>query len=146
MPLPKLVLRYTIFAALASFANLSAQRMVLALGIHPHSLPTALVVGTATGLVLKYMLDKRWIFNDRATGFRAHRDRFTRYSLMGIATTALFWVTETSCWLLWRRDDLRELGALLGLGVGYLLKYHLDCKFVFGGTANTAGGPAPSAR
>ena len=26
---------------------------------------------------------------------------------------------------------MRELGAIIGLGVGYLIKYHLDRRYVF---------------
>jgi putative flippase GtrA len=126
-----LLVRYGAFAALAAAANLGTQRMVLGLGSSTTLFATALVAGTGAGLLLKYFLDKRWIFRDPATGLRAHRDRFSRYTLMGLATTGLFWGTETASWLLWRREDLREMGALLGLGLGYVVKYQLDRRFVF---------------
>jgi putative flippase GtrA len=138
MSLPTLILRYSAFAVLATIANLGTQRMVLAVGHAPGIFPAALLAGTASGLVVKYLLDKRWIFHDHASGLRAHRERFARYSLMGVATTALFWGTETTCWLIWQSDALREIGAVIGLLIGYIAKYHLDRRFVFGLPANAA--------
>lgn len=50
---------------------------------------------------------------------------------MGLVTTAIFWGTETAFWLLWQTDAMRELGAVLGLTVGYVVKYRLGRRFVF---------------
>jgi putative flippase GtrA len=83
------------------------------------------------GLVVKYVLDKRWIFYDETRGARAQGRQFFLYSLMGVATTAIFWVTETAFWLIWGTDFARETGAVLGLMVGYTTKYLLDRRFVF---------------
>ncbi len=90
-----------------------------------------MVTGTAIGLVVKYLLDKRWIFDDRATGLAAHGRRFSLYTAMGLVTTAIFWATETAFWLTWGTHLAREVGAVLGLAVGYWVKYHLDRRFVF---------------
>jgi putative flippase GtrA len=126
-----LVLRYAAFAVVATLANLGAQRLVLAQGETGTLLVPAMIVGTAVGLVVKYTLDKRWIFFDQSSGLRAHSDRFSRYSAMGLITTALFWATEAGFWWVWRTETARELGAVLGLAVGYGLKYWLDRRFVF---------------
>jgi putative flippase GtrA len=115
----------------AAAANLAAQRAVLQFGDPATLLPFAIGTGTALGLGVKYLLDQRWIFRDGASGLRAHRDRFSRYTLMGLATTVLFWGIEASFWLVWRSEGMRELGAALGLGLGYWAKYHLDRRFVF---------------
>lgn len=128
-----LVLRYGAFAALATFANLAAQRAVLWFGETTLFYVAAVALGTAVGLVSKYLLDKRWIFFDTETGIRAHGRKFTKYAAMGLLTTALFWATETLFWLTWRTDAMRELGAILGLAAGYALKYNLDRRFVFAG-------------
>jgi len=85
------------------------------------------------GLVVKYLLDKRWIFGDRSQGMRAHGRLFTLYTAMGILTTAIFWGTETAFWLAWRTEAMREAGAVIGLAVGYVLKYRLDRRYVFTG-------------
>ncbi len=128
-----LILRYAGFAGIAVLANLAVQRLVL-WGDTPETGPrfaAALAAGTLAGLVVKYLLDKRWIFDDRSTGLAAHSRRFGLYSLMGVATTAIFWATETAFWLIGGTDLWRETGAVLGLGVGYLVKYELDRRYVF---------------
>ncbi len=116
---------------MATVANLATQRLVLALGDSLAFLALAIAAGTLVGLMLKYILDKRWIFHDTSTGLQAHSRKFMLYTVMGLVTTAIFWGTEVAFWLLWRTDDMRELGAILGLGVGYIVKYNLDRKFVF---------------
>jgi putative flippase GtrA len=50
---------------------------------------------------------------------------------MGLVTTAIFWGTETLFWWLWHTDAMRELGAVIGLTIGYVTKYQLDKRFVF---------------
>lgn len=130
-----LILRYGGFAVIAVLANLAMQRVVLwgtpmpEVGFAHYAL--ALGAGTLVGLAVKYVLDKRWIFFDTTTGAAAQGKQFTLYTLMGIATTAIFWVTQTSFWLIWQTDLARETGAVLGLTVGYLTKYALDRRFVF---------------
>lgn len=128
-----LVLRYGAFAVIAVVANLATQRLVLAGAetIDALRFTAALAAGTLVGLVVKYVLDKRWIFHDTTRGARAQGRQFLLYSLMGVATTAIFWVTETAFWLIWGTDVAREAGAVLGLSVGYLTKYLLDRRFVF---------------
>lgn len=129
-----LVARYAAFAVAATLANLGAQRAVLAVNEGPQGFAVALFVGTLVGLVLKYLLDKRWIFADRTTGMAMHGRKFTLYTTMGIATTAIFWGTETAFWAIWHSDIARETGAVLGLVIGYLVKYRLDRRFVFTNT------------
>ena len=124
----RLMLLYAGFAALATLLNLGVQRGVLALD---GGFVAAVAAGTLAGLVLKYLLDKRWIFADRETGAAAHGRKFTLYTLMGVVTTAIFWGTETAFWLVTGSHAMRELGAVLGLGVGYVVKYLLDRRFVF---------------
>jgi putative flippase GtrA len=128
-----LVLRYAGFAVVATLANLGTQRLVLVGGDDALRFAVAVGAGTLVGLVVKYALDKRWIFGDRQTGLKAHGRKFTLYTAMGLVTTAIFWGTETAFWLLWRTDLMREAGAVLGLTVGYMVKYRLDRRYVFTG-------------
>jgi len=132
MTLTSLILRYTAFAVIATVANLAAQRVVLALaGGSVAAFAAAVFVGTGVGLVIKYALDKRWIFDDRSAGLKSHGRKFGLYTAMGLITTAIFWGAETSFWLIWQTHAMRELGAILGLAVGYIVKYNLDRRFVF---------------
>lgn len=128
-----LVLRYAGFAVIATLANLATQRAVLAGPgeVSPAQFAAAMLAGTLVGLVVKYVLDKRWIFYDQTRGAKAQGTQFLLYSVMGIATTLIFWISETAAWLIWGTDLAREVGAVLGLTVGYVTKYLLDRRFVF---------------
>jgi len=132
-----LVVRYTVFAVIATIANLGAQRLVLAWREDGVGFAAAVFVGTGVGLVVKYALDKRWIFFDRLGAAAEESRKFGLYTAMGLITTAIFWGTETAFWLIWKTDLMRETGAVLGLAVGYVVKYRLDRRFVFG-TAGAA--------
>ena len=131
MTLRTLVFRYTVFAVIATLANLAMQRLVLMGGDTTLWFMAAVAAGTLIGLVVKYILDKRWIFGDTSTGMKQHGKKFGLYTAMGLITTAIFWGTETAFWLTWKTDAMRELGAVLGLAVGYVVKYNLDRRFVF---------------
>jgi putative flippase GtrA len=126
-----LVVRYALFAAIATAVNLLTQRAVLFLIAGNLGLPLAILAGTATGLVVKYALDKKWIFRDPSTGLASHGRKFGLYALMGIATTVIFWSMETAFWWLWHTETAREAGAVIGLTIGYVVKYRLDRRFVF---------------
>ncbi|OIQ73625.1 GtrA-like protein [mine drainage metagenome] len=126
-----LVLRYAAFAVVATLVNLGVQRLVLAGMSGAVGLAAAMFIGTVAGLAVKYVLDKNWIFYDISTGAKAHGRKFILYSAMGVVTTLVFWGSETSFWLIWHTAEMREIGAALGLGVGYLVKYNLDRRFVF---------------
>ena len=126
-----LVLRYAAFAAVATLANLAAQRAVLLFEPPVGTLAPAIAAGTLVGLVVKYALDKRSIFFDAERGVRAHGRKFSLYTAMGVVTTAIFWGTETAFWLIWETHAMREVGAVLGLAIGYTVKYELDRRFVF---------------
>tara|TARA_B100001175_G_C19417106_1_gene594182 strand:- start:674 stop:1093 length:420 start_codon:yes stop_codon:yes gene_type:complete len=131
MNLPVLVIRYALFAVLATLANLATQRGVLWFGDSGILFALAVGAGTAVGLVIKYILDKRWIFRDMSMGVKAHSKRFSLYTAMGLVTTAIFWGLETVFWFVWQTHAMREMGAVLGLGIGYVVKYNLDRRYVF---------------
>ena len=131
MKLPVLVIRYALFAILAILANLATQRVVLRFGDSGILFVLAVGAGTSVGLVIKYILDKRWIFRDMSVGVAAHSTRFSLYSAMGLLTTAIFWGLETVFWFVWQTHAMREIGAVLGLGIGYVVKYNLDRRYVF---------------
>lgn len=131
MTLPVLILRYALFAVIATVANLGVQRLVMRLGEGTPVFLAAVFLGTLVGLVIKYVLDKKWIFFDAGTGLKQHGAKFGLYTAMGLVTTAIFWGTESAFWFAWRTEAMRELGAVLGLAVGYVVKYRLDRRFVF---------------
>ena len=143
MSLTTLVLRYSAFAVIATVLNLATQRLILGALPGAYSLFVAIFFGTLIGLIVKYILDKRWIFQDMRGGVSNHSKQFGLYSLMGIATTLIFWGFEYSFWVIWQTDMMREVGAVIGLAIGYVTKYNLDRRFVF--TDSTILAPRPTA-
>ncbi|MEM0923808.1 MAG: GtrA family protein, partial [Pseudomonadota bacterium] len=136
MSLARLTLLYGAFAVVATLSNLGAQW-----GVHQILPPDpgspglaywgALGFGTGVGLVVKYLLDKRWIFFDTSSGVAAHSKKFSLYTLMGVATTVIFWGMQTGFFMLWGTESMLYLGGALGLAIGYVVKYNLDRRFVF---------------
>ncbi|HIK24643.1 MAG: GtrA family protein [Thermosynechococcus sp. Uc] len=131
MTLQTLIIRYTAFAIIATFLNLSSQRVILLIDNRLPYFMTAVAVGTLVGLGVKYYLDKRWIFFDHKKGVHHYSRQFSLYALMGIFTTTIFWGFETVFWLIWQNHFMREIGAIIGLAIGYVVKYHLDKRYVF---------------
>ncbi|MGO8917838.1 MAG: GtrA family protein [Stellaceae bacterium] len=127
----EIAVRYSLFAVAATIINLASQWVGLRIYGGPGALPIAMALGTATGLATKYVLDKRWIFNDLGTGLWTHTRKFSLYTLMGIVTTAVFWGVEFLFDALSPDGMMRFVGGALGLAIGYTIKYRLDNRFVF---------------
>ena len=124
-------IRYILFAVIATLANLGSQRIILGIDDTKYFFVGAIVTGTIVGLSIKYFLDKRWIFRDMSTGLQAHGRKLPLYILMGVFTTVIFWFLESVFWLIWKTDFMREIGAIIGLSIGYYVKYYLDKRYVF---------------
>ena len=127
----RLVTWYSIFAGLSIATNIGAQIASMAIYSGNFAIALSMVVGTGAGLVVKYILDKRFIFKHQ-TKSAAHEARtFILYSAMGLATTAIFWGTELAFEHLFSSDLMRYVGGIIGLSVGYTIKYFLDKSLVF---------------
>jgi putative flippase GtrA len=127
-----LAVRYAAFATLATLINLAAQAVSLSLYTGPWHLAMAMMVGTLSGLVPKYLADKRWIFQDRTGGIDSHARKFTLYTSLSVATTLIFWATEGVFDRLGHGGRLMDgLGTVIGLAIGYWAKYHLDKRLTF---------------
>lgn len=127
----KLAITYVILALIATAANIGAQDLVIRGYGGAFDVLTSVIVGTGVGLVVKYVLDKRYIFRFRARD-AAHDGRtFALYTLMGLATTMIFWGFEFTFDHLFATKEMRYLGGIIGLAIGYLAKYHLDKRYVF---------------
>lgn len=122
---------YAFFSLLAIITNLAGQRMILLLGTKDSILIAAILTGSILGLLVKYVLDRKWIFRKPKTSIKINSKNFFLYSITGIFTTAIFWFTEITFWYIWQTDEMRELGAMIGLCIGYTVKYNLDCRYVF---------------
>ena len=127
----KLAIMYTIFALFATIANIWAQDLAFRIYQGPFELWLGIFVGTAVGLVVKYFLDKRYIFKYQTTSIQQGSKTFYLYTLMGVLTTIIFWGFEFTFDAIWGTIEMRYLGGIIGLTIGYYVKYQLDKRYVF---------------
>jgi putative flippase GtrA len=130
-PSPRTIFwRYVTIAVGTSLANLGTQ--ALGIWVWP-AIPFTLSVltGTAVGFVLKYLLDKQYIFDDRYAGAASEAKKVTLYAAMSVITTLIFWGTEAAFWYATGSQAWKYTGGALGLAIGNYVKYRLDRRFVF---------------
>lgn len=127
----KLAVTYTILAVIASLANFAAQDLVTRFYGGPFNIAISVVLGTGVGLIVKYVLDKRYIFRFKARDAAHDGKTFILYTIMGLATTFIFWGFEFGFQAVFATKEMRYLGGALGLAIGYVTKYLLDKRYVF---------------
>lgn len=130
-PLFRIVMLYALFAALATAANIGTQAFVIWLYEGVHAIALSVLVGTAVGLPVKYILEKHYIFRFKANDLSHDGQLFFRYGFFGIFTTLLFWGVEYLFHIMFATDGMRLLGGTIGLILGYIIKYQLDKRYVF---------------
>jgi putative flippase GtrA len=126
-----IAVKYAVFAAIATGINIAAQRGAAFIVTGRFSLYVSLFFGTIAGLVVKYMLDKRFIFYYRPVSPGDEAVKVFLYLLMSGFATLVFWAVEISFDALFEFTAARYVGAAVGLTLGYSLKYELDRRFVF---------------
>jgi len=126
-----IALRYIFFAIISTVLNLVCQYLSFKLYSGFLSLYIAMFVGTLAGLILKYILDKKYIFFHTTKSKKDDGKKFILYSLMGVFTTIVFWGFEIGFDYLFDSQNAKYIGAVTGLAIGYMIKYFLDKKFVF---------------
>ena len=126
-----LVVKYAVFAAIATGINIGVQRSVAFFVHGPFTIYVSLFFGTISGLGVKYILDKRYIFYYRTRSPGDEAAKVFLYAVMSGFTTAVFWAVEISFDALFDFAAARYVGAAVGLTLGYSLKYELDRRFVF---------------
>jgi len=127
---PMMFVRYVLFAILATLVNLGTQEMTIRIApVAP--LTSSIIMGTAAGFFLKYVLDKKWVFDDDYGGHRQEFQKIALYGAFSILTTLVFWGFEVAFWMVWQTDLAKYTGAVLGLAIGYAAKFILDRTYVF---------------
>lgn len=127
----RLTALYAMFALIAIAVNIGCQAMVIWVYKGPFAIQLSVLVGTAAGLPVKYVLEKRHIFGFESKNL-AHDGRvFMLYTFMGVFTTALFWGIEYGFHAAFGTDTMRYVGGAVGLTIGNIIKYHLDKRYVF---------------
>ena len=128
----RLALAYTLFAVIATAANLGTQAVAGWINPDFHSYWVALVAGTGVGLVVKYLLDKQYIFRAGHITQAAEVGRsFAQYAASGLLTTAIFWGCQTAFHHFVPLPGAKYVGGAIGLAIGYVWKYRLDKRFAF---------------
>ena len=127
----RIALIYTLVSALATVANIATQALVVALYEGAFAIQLSVLLGTATGFPIKYVLEKKHVFEFQADNLAHDTRLFILYGFMGVFTTLIFWGVEWAFQVLFQTDAMRYVGGAIGLTVGSFIKYHLDKRFVF---------------
>ena len=127
----RLLINYTIFAVVATVANIGSQDISIRLYDGLYSVVVSVLVGTAVGLIVKYILDKKYIFQFQVKNVAHDTHIFVLYTVMGVITTVVFWGFEFGFDYLFQSKEMRYTGGIIGLAIGYYIKYQLDKRFVF---------------
>ncbi|WP_407330984.1 GtrA family protein [Enterovibrio sp. 27052020O] len=123
---------YVLFAIVAMIVNILSQELSsFSFSESVYELEISIIVGTFSGLIVKYCLDKKYIFNNVPNVDSSSLLTFFLYCLMGVVTTFLFWSTEYLFDVWFETKTMRYVGAVIGLSIGYFSKYQLDKKYVF---------------
>ncbi len=127
----KIAVLYSLFAGLSTGVNIGSQMLSILIYSGVYSVEISIFIGTLAGLPLRYFLEKRYIFSFQSKNMKHDGRLFILYSFMGVFTTAIFWGTEYAFHLIFTTDVMRYIGGVLGLSIGYYIKYQLDKRFVF---------------
>lgn len=126
------LVRYALFAGAAIIINIAIQNVVLAtLAAVWFSIYVAMLAGNGAGLVFKYAVDKFWVFEDQDRTVQGNSRKFVMYALFGVLTTAMFWGVELAFHYAFQTAIMTNVGAIVGLTLGYVIKYNLDKHFTF---------------
>lgn len=127
----KIIILYSLFAVIATVTNIGGQEITTQLYAGPYPIVLSILIGTAIGLVTKYFLDKKYIFNHNTDTVAEDSKVFVLYTSTGLITTAIFWGLEFGFDYYFQSKVFRYLGGIIGLSIGYVVKYQLDKRFVF---------------
>ena len=87
------------------------------------NLCVSLFFGTLVGFILKYHLDKKYIFYVETTARKKDIENFILYACIGLCITSIFWIFEIGMDYLFKNESAKYLGVVIGLVTGYSIKY-----------------------
>lgn len=91
-----------------------------------------MTIATITAFVFKYLVDKILIFKDKTKYLsNKHFKQVFLYGFFAVFTTLIFWFTELVFKYFFDFKNSHLVGAVIGLAIGYTIKFLLDKKFVF---------------
>ena len=127
----RLAVLYSVFALIAIAVNISCQALVIWIYKGSFALQLSILVGTAAGLPVKYVLDKKYIFRFQSKNITHDSQVFMLYICMSVFTTAIFWTVEYGFHVAFGTYAMRYTGGVIGVMIGNIIKYRLDKKYVF---------------
>jgi putative flippase GtrA len=127
----KIAFIYITVSCIATAINIGSQALTIWLYKGLYAVQLSVLVGTAAGIPVKYVLEKKLVFNFKADNLGHDTRLFILYGFMGVFTTAVFWGIEFAFHHLFGTDSMRYLGGAIGLTIGSYIKYHLDKRYVF---------------
>lgn len=127
---PAILARYALFCVIAGVMNILTQAAVFRL-VSFQPLAVSILAGTAVGFIVKYFLDKHWIFFDDYGDVRREVGKVVLYGAFSVAMTLVFWATELAFFAVGGTQFFKYLGAVVGLTIGNFAKYFLDYHFTF---------------
>lgn len=123
---------YVTFAILSAAANFAVQQLSLTVYRGWGALGLSVLMGTGVGFVIKYALDRIFVFEDRAAMAMLHEARkVVLYGLTAVITTLIFWTMEFGFLAVGKTAAWKYAGGALGLAMGYGVKFLLDRRWVF---------------
>ena len=93
----------------------------------------AIITGTITGFISKYYFDKNFILKDKTSLILDKSKQILKYLIL-LYLHSHFLDNRISILDYLYTHSAREIGAVIGLSIGYYLKYKLDKKYVFNQT------------
>ena len=125
----KKIIKYILFAIFATIANLLTQRIILSFFQTTFFL-LAIFLGTLVGLIIKFFLDKTFIFFDKSKISKKLGKSLVFILQMGFFQQLFL---GNRVYILDNLENRKheEIGAVIGLSIGYIIKYKLDKKYVF---------------
>lgn len=127
----KIAIMYSLFAGLSTVVNIVSQLLSMLIYSGVYAVEISIFMGTLAGLPLRYVLEKHYVFSFQSKNIKHDGHLFILYSFIGVFTTVIFWGAEYAFHLIFTMDVMRYMGGVLGLSIGYYVKYQLDKRFVF---------------
>ena len=90
-----------------------------------------IAVGTILGFMTKFVLDKFFVFREKQKSISHTFKQIIIYGFLAVFTTLIFWSFQLGFKLVFGSGVIEYIGAVLGLAIGYTIKFFLDKKFVF---------------
>ena len=87
----RIALVYALVSVLATAANIGTQALSMWVYSGAYAVELSVLAGTAMGFPIKYVLEKKHVFDFKADNLGHDTRLFILYGFMGVFTTAIFW-------------------------------------------------------